>query len=77
MHKIRELTLCFATDFCSGDQRPKSDAVAEASCCVTELYERHWIESLWEYLRMPSALLVQMMIVLSAPPEANRLPSRE
>ena len=26
------LTLCFDTDFCSGDQSPKSVAVAEASC---------------------------------------------
>ncbi len=28
------------------------------------------------YLRMPSRASVQMMTVLSAPPEANRLPSR-
>ena len=28
-----------------------------------------------EYLRMPSALLVHMMTTLSAPPDANRLPS--
>lgn len=31
------LTLCFATDFCSGDQRPTSEAVALASCWVTGL----------------------------------------
>ncbi len=129
-----DLTLCLATDFCSGDHNPTSDEVALASCCVTGLYDRHWMASLCVYLRMPSAckgqesgpgprncyelrmpssragwvlgcqqldtqapnprarpfantcnqkgsrppspptLLVQMITVLSAPPEANRLP---
>lgn len=30
-------TLCFATDFCSGDHSPKSEAVPLASCCDTGL----------------------------------------
>ena len=77
MQRMREGTLCFATDFCSGDHSPKSLAVPEASCCETGLYDMHMMESLWLYLRMPSALLVQIIIVLSAPPDAKRLPSRE
>ena len=35
----------------------------------------HIMESLWLYLRMPSALEVQMITVLSSPPDANRFPS--
>ena len=75
MQRMREGTLCFATDFCSGDHSPKSLAVPEASCCETGLYDMHMMESLWLYLRMPSALAVQMMTVRSSPPEAKRLPS--
>ena len=76
-HRILAGTLCFCTDFCSGDHRPKSDAVQEASCCVTGLYTSFWMVSLWLYFRIPCALSVQMMMVLSAPPDAKRLPSRE
>ena len=75
MQRMREGTLCFATDFCSGDHSPKSLAVPEASCCETGLYDMHIMESLWLYLRMPSALEVQMITVLSSPPDANRFPS--
>jgi len=69
--------LCFDTDFWSGDQIPKSEAVALASSSVTGLYSTHWIVSLCEYLRIPSPLLCQMMTDLSAPPDENRLPSFE
>jgi hypothetical protein len=55
------LTLCLATDFCSGDHSPKSVAVPLASCIVTGLYVRHWMESLWVYLRMPSAYRYRSM----------------
>lgn len=48
-------TLCLATDFCSGDHSPRSEAVPLASCCVIGLYARHCILSLCVYLRMPSA----------------------
>lgn len=34
-------TLCLATDFCSGNHSPKSEPVADASCCVTGLYAMH------------------------------------
>ena len=74
---ILEYILCLLTDFCSFAHRPKSVAVHEASISVVGLYTTHWIESLCEYFRMPSALFVQMMIVLSSPPDAKRLPSRE
>ena len=77
MQRMREETLCLATLFCSGDHSPKSPAVPLASCCDTALYARHWIESLCEYLRMPSALAVQMMMFLSSLPDANRFPSLE
>lgn len=39
-------TLCLATDFSSGDQRPKSLAVHETSWWVAGLYAIHWTESL-------------------------------
>lgn len=48
-------TLCLATDFCSGDHSPKSDAVPLANCWVMGLYARHCTESLCVYLRIPSA----------------------
>lgn len=48
-------TLCLATLFCSGDHSPTSDAVALASCCVTGLYDMHWMASLCVYFRIPSA----------------------
>lgn len=76
MHVTREVTLCFVTAFCAGDQSPISLAVALASECATGLYARHWIASPCVYLRMPSALAVQIIMVLSAPPDANRFPSR-
>ena len=71
---IRLPTLCFTTLFSSGDHSPKSEAVALASCWVTGLYASDWIVSLWWYFRIPSALSVHTMIVLSAPPLANRFP---
>ena len=64
-------TLCLATDFWSGLQKPKSVAVALASTWVTGLYATHWMVSWCIYLRMPSALCVQMITALSAPPDAN------
>ena len=51
-------------------------AVADASCIKQGLNARHCTDSLWLYLRMPSASDVQMMMVLSAPPDANLDPSK-
>ena len=69
-----ESTRCFATVFCSADHRPMSFAVADASWCVTGLYPSAWMESLCEYLRMPSAVDVHMTTMQSAPPDAKRSP---
>lgn len=49
--------------------------VNDASCCVTGLYSSFWIVSLCPYFRIPSAAAVQMIMDLSALPEANRSPS--
>ena len=76
MQRTLLLTLCFCTDFCCGAQSPKSLAVADASCIEQGLNARHCTDSLWLYLRMPSASDVQMMMVLSAPPDANLDPSK-
>lgn len=76
MQSTLPLTLCFCTDFCSGAQSPKSLAVADASCMEHGLNARHCTDSLWLYLRMPSASDVQIMMVLSAPPDANLVPSK-
>ena len=76
-HRARLCVLCFTTLFSSGDQSPKSDAVALASWCVTGLNSTASTESLWLYFRMPSALSVQTITFLSAEPEAKRSPEAE
>mmetsp|Transcript_18012 Transcript_18012/g.26404 ORF Transcript_18012/g.26404 Transcript_18012/m.26404 type:complete len:238 (-) Transcript_18012:142-855(-) len=76
-HRMRDCTLCFCTALASGDHSPKSDAVHDMSCCVTGLYASFWIGSLWLYFSCPSASEFQMIMVLSAPPEAKNLPFEE
>ena len=74
MHSTRDANLCLATDFCSGDHKPKSLAVALASCwsigCRQAL-------DLIVVAVVEDVLILLVRLILSALPEANRLPSRE
>jgi hypothetical protein len=75
MHKMRLVTGLFGTDRISGDHNPKSTSEPDANCSVTELYARAWIVVVCVNLSIPWAALLQMMTVLSAPPDAKRVPS--
>ncbi|RNA24902.1 hypothetical protein BpHYR1_033735 [Brachionus plicatilis] len=59
-HVIREKTFVLGTYFSLDDQRPKS---------LTAHRKTYWKRNI------PSNSVVQMITVLSAPPEANKLPS--
>ena len=74
--RILAPTLCFVTDLAGDDQSPKSPSVHDASWSQQGLWATTCMESEWVYFNTPSPLLFQMMTVLSAPPDANFVPSR-
>lgn len=73
----------FDTPLCCDDQKPKSEQEPEKRTRPSGeessgQNDTTWVEVLWVYLEMPRpVLLFQIITHLSAPPDANLLPSGE